>query len=266
MTEVVNAPLDGEGVTVTYSVNVGDVVEVDQLIAEIESDKATVEVTAPSEGVITALHLEAGKEVDVTMDTAVATIVSKDQPAPAEAAAPTMKSKTQTSERIVTTAPVDADEVSFKYIAKPGDTVKEGDVVATSLKGGQEQQIIAPADGQLSSFYIDELDAVDVQAGKTRLFSIDTGKSGKKAPAASPAATAPAAAAKPAEDLGSQTVALSRHQLAMIQNMTVQGGDTIPFVLQEVVDFNRVSSIAKMANVSPLSVLLRCLAEAVQET
>merc|ERR1740130_1906517 len=51
----------------------------------------------------------------------------------------------------------------------------------------------------------------------------------------------------------------------MVQNMTVQGGDTMPFVLQEMVDFNRISSVSRMASVSPLAVLVRCLAEATDE-
>ena len=39
--------MDGAGVTVTFHKNIGDNVDVDEVVAVIESDKATVEVAAP---------------------------------------------------------------------------------------------------------------------------------------------------------------------------------------------------------------------------
>lgn len=149
---------------------------------------------------------------------------------------------------------------------KVGESVQEGEVVGTSEHGGMTQKLTAPASGHLTSFYIDDLDSMDVTAGETKLFSINTG-SAPKAPRKAEAETAlDKAAADPVETGTTQSVALSRHQIAMVQNMTVQSGDTLPFVLQEVVDFNRITSISKMANVSPLAVLIRCLAEAADET
>ena len=57
----------GEGLTegeiVSWLVAVGDTVEVDQPLAEIETAKAVVEVPSPFAGVVTALHGEAGGEV-----------------------------------------------------------------------------------------------------------------------------------------------------------------------------------------------------------
>lgn len=57
----------GEGLTegeiVSWLVAVGDTVEVDQLVAEIETAKAVVEVPSPFAGVVTALHGEPGGEV-----------------------------------------------------------------------------------------------------------------------------------------------------------------------------------------------------------
>ena len=57
----------GEGLTegeiVSWLVAVGDTVEVDQPVAEIETAKAVVEVPSPFAGTITALHGEAGGEV-----------------------------------------------------------------------------------------------------------------------------------------------------------------------------------------------------------
>jgi 2-oxoisovalerate dehydrogenase E2 component (dihydrolipoyl transacylase) len=59
----------GEGTAeaelVAWHVAVGDTVSEDQLLAEVMTDKATVELTSPVAGVVTALHGEAGTQVPV---------------------------------------------------------------------------------------------------------------------------------------------------------------------------------------------------------
>ena len=59
----------GEGLTesdiVGWSVAVGDAVALDQVIAEVETAKALVEIPSPFAGVITALHAEPGQTVSV---------------------------------------------------------------------------------------------------------------------------------------------------------------------------------------------------------
>src|SRR5580704_705888 len=102
----------GEGTTeaeiVAWHVAVGDRVEEDQPLADVMTDKATVEMTTPVAGVIVALHGELGEMAPVGQ--ALATIelegsiaepatakaapkaeptpVAKAEPAPAKAAAP----------------------------------------------------------------------------------------------------------------------------------------------------------------------------------
>jgi 2-oxoisovalerate dehydrogenase E2 component (dihydrolipoyl transacylase) len=59
----------GEGLTeseiVAWRVSVGDRVELNQIIADIETAKAVVELPSPYSGVITALHAQEGETVDV---------------------------------------------------------------------------------------------------------------------------------------------------------------------------------------------------------
>jgi 2-oxoisovalerate dehydrogenase E2 component (dihydrolipoyl transacylase) len=59
----------GEGLTeadiLTWQVAVGDTVEVNQIIVEVETAKAAVELPSPYAGVVTALHCSAGDTVDV---------------------------------------------------------------------------------------------------------------------------------------------------------------------------------------------------------
>lgn len=59
----------GEGLTeatvVRWLVSVGDTVAIDQVVAEVETAKATVELPAPFGGTVVALHAEPGEEVEV---------------------------------------------------------------------------------------------------------------------------------------------------------------------------------------------------------
>ncbi len=59
----------GEGLTeseiVAWRVAVGDRVELNQIIADIETAKAVVELPSPFAGVITALHAAEGETIDV---------------------------------------------------------------------------------------------------------------------------------------------------------------------------------------------------------
>ncbi|VXC00322.1 2-oxo acid dehydrogenase subunit E2 [Brevundimonas sp. G8] len=66
---VFKLPDVGEGTAeaelVGWHVKVGDVVEEDQIIADIMTDKATVEITSPVAGTVVAIYGEAGKSVPV---------------------------------------------------------------------------------------------------------------------------------------------------------------------------------------------------------
>ena len=59
----------GEGLTeseiVAWRVAVGDRVELNQIIADVETAKAVVELPSPYAGVITALHAAEGVTIDV---------------------------------------------------------------------------------------------------------------------------------------------------------------------------------------------------------
>ena len=61
---VFKLPDVGEGTAeaelVAWHVKVGDVVAEDQIVADVMTDKATVEITAPVSGTVTALHGEPG--------------------------------------------------------------------------------------------------------------------------------------------------------------------------------------------------------------
>jgi len=66
---VFKLPDVGEGTAeaelVAWHVAVGDAVEEDQLLAEVMTDKATVELTSPVAGVVAALHGQPGQQIAV---------------------------------------------------------------------------------------------------------------------------------------------------------------------------------------------------------
>lgn len=66
---VFKLPDVGEGTAeaelVAWHVKVGDTVAEDQIIADIMTDKATVELTSPVAGTVVALHGDAGQQVAV---------------------------------------------------------------------------------------------------------------------------------------------------------------------------------------------------------
>ncbi|NHU46250.1 dihydrolipoamide acetyltransferase family protein [Rhodococcus sp. A14] len=85
----------GEGLTdaelLTWLVKVGDTVTLNQIIAEVETAKASVELPSPYAGTVVALHAEEGTTVDVGspfIDVAVAGEDPVDAPEPTAPAAP----------------------------------------------------------------------------------------------------------------------------------------------------------------------------------
>ncbi|MFT4252879.1 MAG: biotin/lipoyl-binding protein, partial [Caulobacter sp.] len=81
------SPTMEEGTLAKWHVKVGDTVKAGDVIAEIETDKATMEVEAVDEGVIEAILIEAGAE-NVKVNTPIAKLAGEGEaPAPAPAAA-----------------------------------------------------------------------------------------------------------------------------------------------------------------------------------
>ena len=61
--------MDGEAVYLTFYKKVGDSVEKNELVIEVESDKATIEVKAPDAGTIKEFFVKEQEEMDVGPET-----------------------------------------------------------------------------------------------------------------------------------------------------------------------------------------------------
>merc|ERR1719174_1134183 len=164
---IVNAPMDADTAVVSYKVKIGDEVEADDLIAEIESDKATVEVHAPCSGTVDELFQKGGVEMQITMDTQIASVKR-------------------------TTAPGTSTVLPTSSMAMPGSSV----------------------------FLPGTLD---------------------------------------------QMMPLTRHSIAMVENMTVSAGDTRVFHLEERIPFSGVVAMSKASGVTPVVTLIKALADAADE-
>src|SRR5436190_4914686 len=83
-----------EGTLVAWKKKKGDKVTVGEVIAEIETDKATMEWESPEDGVLTEIYVEEGGKVDV--GTKIAFIGEKDEAPPKEEPKKETKSKAET--------------------------------------------------------------------------------------------------------------------------------------------------------------------------
>ena len=93
------SPTMEEGKLAKWLKNVGDMVKPGDVLAEIETDKATMEVEAVDEGPLTAILIPAGTE-NVKVNTPIAVIGEADAaPAPKPAAEAPMPPKRRSSGR-----------------------------------------------------------------------------------------------------------------------------------------------------------------------
>ena len=156
---VFKLPDVGEGTAeaelVSWHVTVGQTVEEDQLIAEVMTDKATVELTSPVSGVVTALHGEPGAQSAVgspLVEFEVEGAGNAPAADPVAAAAPAPVAKVETSPEPVAApvvaAPAPAAAAGNYVFRLPdvGEGTAEAELVAWHVAVGdavEEDQLIA---------------------------------------------------------------------------------------------------------------------------
>ena len=154
---VFKLPDVGEGTAeaelVGWHVKVGDVVAEDQIVADVMTDKATVEITAPVSGKVTAIHGEPGQMIPVRgplveFEVEGAGNASAEEPAPAPAAkaepAPAPAEAPKPAEAPAAQPASDANYV-FK-LPDVGEGTAEAELVGWHVKVGDavsEDQILA---------------------------------------------------------------------------------------------------------------------------
>ena len=107
-----------EGTLVKWHKHVGDTVEIGDVLAEIETDKATMEMEAFDDGIITAILVQEGEKAVIGGTLAV---LDGDQPAPSTPspqAAPAQQAVAPSSPSATAAVPV------VTSVASPGDRIK----------------------------------------------------------------------------------------------------------------------------------------------
>ncbi len=201
MTDIV-VPVLGESVTeaivADWKVGMGDAVKKDDLLVELETDKVSLEVSAPADGVISKIAAKEGDEVEIGALLAVldegAGASTSAAPAKAEAAkAPEPKG--------------DAGKIIDIAIPQMGESVGEGVIASWMVAVGEAVkkdaplvevetdkvaiEVPSPVDGVMVEHLVAEGDTVAVGSVIARVSQGGTATA--SASAAAPAASAPAA-------------------------------------------------------------------------
>lgn len=193
----VNVPdIGSDEVNVTeIMVKVGDSVEVDQSIINVEGDKASMEVPAPIAGVVKEILINVGDKVStgkliMKFETASAAVAAE---APAQAAAP---AATALAIKEVNVPDIGGDEVNVTEImVNVGDTVSEEQSLITVEGDKASMEVPAPFAGVVKEILVKSGDKVST-GSLIMKFEVQG-----VAPVAAPTAqaTAPAPAVQPAQ-------------------------------------------------------------------
>ena len=202
----VNVPdIGSDEVNVTeIMVKVGDSVEVDQSIINVEGDKASMEVPAPIAGVVKEILINVGDKVStgkliMKFETASAAPVA--EVAPAQVAAPAVPAVAAIKD--VNVPDIGGDEVNVTEImVAVGDTVTEEQSLITVEGDKASMEVPAPFAGVVKEILVKSGDKVSTGSLIMRLEV--AGAAPAPAPVAqaaapAPQAAAPAPAAQPAQ-------------------------------------------------------------------
>ena len=156
---------------IEVTVAVGDVVEEGDTLIVLESDKASMEIPAPSAGTIQSLAVSEGSKVGEGDEIAVilgsaaaaapASTASEPAPAAAPVAAPAATPVTAGPIEVAVPDIGDASDVEVIEVSVAvGDSVSEGDTLIVLESDKASMEIPAPADGTVQAISVKEGDKV----------------------------------------------------------------------------------------------------------
>jgi pyruvate dehydrogenase E2 component (dihydrolipoamide acetyltransferase) len=251
-----------EGTVAKWHKNAGDHVQADEILLDIETDKVSMEVPAPTTGVLTKILVETGKTVEV--GTVLAVIESAD--AAAEAAPPGSASQSAIADAdsaASSTAPAAEDPSTVQAAARGAQDLEADSSSAASQAPAQAtalnrdaQRRLSPAVRRLAAEYRLDLAAIPGTGRNGRITRRNVvdfiavrqaqGESlAARETSAAAVSGAAAAAPRPAGAPPGSVVPFNRIRRLTAEHM-VRSKATSPHVLQAVeVDFHRVEQIRK---------------------
>ncbi|MDQ1230047.1 pyruvate dehydrogenase complex dihydrolipoamide acetyltransferase [Sphingomonas sp. SORGH_AS_0879] len=223
------SPTMEEGTLAKWLVKEGDTVKSGDIMAEIETDKATMEFEAVDEGVIARILVSEGSD-NVKVGTVIAILAEEGEDA-SSVQAPT-KSETPAPAKPMPTDPTDPNKTGSE--AKPAERTIEqaedhGKPADSGSKAGNGRSIASPLARRIASQKGLDLSALTGSGPNGRIVKADVENAqpgqAKSAPAASaPAetASAPAAAPKPAQvpDIPHEASKLSNMRKTIARRLT----------------------------------------------
>ena len=212
-------PALGESVTeatiAKWTKKVGDAVKKDELLVELETDKVSLEVVSPADGVLG--DIKAAEGDTVVPGAVLGSVTEGASAAAAPAAAPAKAAKADTkaapaaaaqaaAAAIDITVPVMGESVAEgsmgKWVKKNGDAVKKDELLVEIETDKVAVEVSAPADGVLT---------IAADEGATVTPGQKIGSISGSGAASAPAASAPTPAAAP-DNTGSAQVSGSKNE------------------------------------------------------
>lgn len=205
----VKLPELGEGVTegelLKWLVKPGDSVKTDQAIAEIMTDKATVEVPSPTNGIVKELKYKVGEIVKVesvmiTLEGSGATATAAPAAKPA-AQTPAPSAAVSGGAQLTVKLPELGEGVTegelIKWLVKPGDSVKVDQSVAEIMTDKATVEVPSTVAGTVTELMFKAGEVIKVENIILKLSGSGAAQTSATKPAAA-SAPAPSAPTKPA--------------------------------------------------------------------
>ncbi|MFT5061373.1 MAG: 2-oxoglutarate dehydrogenase E2 component (dihydrolipoamide succinyltransferase), partial [Polaromonas sp.] len=198
MTIEVRVPTLGESVTeatvATWFKKPGDAVAVDEMLCELETDKVTVEVSAPAAGTLGEIVAAEGETVGADALLATLTEGTSAAPAPkAKAASAKEEAPAATGKNTDVMVPTLGESVSEATVStwfkKVGDTVTQDEMLCELETDKVSVEVPAPASGTLTEILAPEGSTVDASAKLAVIGGASAQASAPATAAAPPAAS-----------------------------------------------------------------------------
>ena len=231
-----------EGTLISWSVSVGDEIEIGDVIAEIETDKASMEMEAFDEGILTEILVEAGGKVPV--GTALAILTEDGEEAADRASTPSVDAPKSEE-----AAPSSSEEQKAPVATTAVATSSDGGRIKVSPlarkiaaeKGVDVTQIKGTGPGG-------RITAADVENPATLTKASSPAKAAKPATASIPAAAPKAAAISPVVADEDKVIPLSGMRKIIAERL-LTSKQTIPhFYLHVEVDAAPLMALRKQVN------------------
>ena len=232
------SPTMEEGTLAKWLVKEGDSVKSGDILAEIETDKATMEFEAVDEGTVTKIMVAEGTD-GVKVGAVIALIAGEDEdasaePAPKQEEAPKEEAKPKADEaptKEAKTEPKKEPEVAAKSAPAPAAKAADGDRVKASPLARRlaEQQGVdlSAVKGSGPGGRVVKADLAGAPKGEAK--PAEAAKSAAPAEAVAPAKAAPVAAAPAPEGVPSETTKLSSMRKVIARRLT-ESKQTVPHI------------------------------------